>query len=415
MRSLAFLIGLRFSRSRRASSFVSFSTVSSVIGIAVGVMALTIGLSAMNGFERELEERVLSVVPQVEVTTRYGFFNSWQKYGEFLKEQPAIRAVAPFVTVNALLERGKSFKAVRLKGIVPEDELHVVSVDRFITPGALETLSERGNVILGASIADRYGIGIGDRVSFLVSPRDAGHEKIAAARSRSFRVTGIFRMSGQLDALTGFVSLEDAREIAGLEEGQVEGISVRTESFLDASDIVLAKARQGERSVLVTSWKATQGHLYRDIQMVRLIVYIALFLVIAVACFNIVSGLMMSLNDKRQSVAILMTMGARKSLAAAIFVVMGMINGFIGVGAGLTFGFLVSWKLGEIFRFFEDLAGRRMFNTELHFIDFVPSEIHGADFVVAGCGALLICFFATIYPAYKAGRTMPAVELSRGK
>ncbi len=416
MNSLASFIGLRFSRSRRTSGFVSFSTISSMIGIAVGVMALTIGLSAMNGFEHELEDRVLSVVPQVEVTTRSGYLAGYDDYGDMLLENPRITACAPFVKVNALLQRKSSFKSIQIKGIDPARETSVVGIDRYITPGALDTLNEKGNLIIGNSIAEKYGISVGDTVSFMVAPRGSFSDgKIAAATNHSFTVTGLFRMSGQLDSLTAFINIEDAAEILKLPEDSVEGLSVRTTDFLNSQQIVLSQARTYPKPVLVGSWMYTQGHLYRDIQMVRLIVYISLFIVIAVACFNIVSSLMMALNDKRSSIAILMTMGATRCLIARIFIVMGMINGALGVVSGLALGFIISSNLKEIFRFVEDLTGKTLLSRDLHFIDFIPSEIHGADFAVAGAGALFICLLATLYPAYKAGRTLPALELSRGK
>lgn len=416
MSSLAFFIGLRFSRSRRTSGFVSFSTISSMIGIAVGVMALTIGLSAMNGFEHELEDRVLSVVPQVEVTTQSGYLRNYESYMDMLKENPRIIAAAPFIRVNALLEKKNTFKSIQIKGIDPDRETSVVAIDRYITPGALDTLREKGNIIIGSSIAEKYGISVGDSVSFLVAPRGSFSDtKIAAAGHHLFKVTGLFKMSGQLDSLTAFTGIGDAAEILKFPEDAVEGLSVRTTDFLDSQHIVLSQARTYPVAVLVGSWMQTQGHLYRDIQMVRLIVYISLFIVIAVACFNIVSSLMMALNDKRSSIAILMTMGATRFLIARIFIVMGMINGALGVLSGLVLGFVISSNLGEIFHFIERVSGKTLLSRDLHFIDFIPSEIHGVDFFVAGAGALMICLIATLYPAYRAGRTMPAQELSRGK
>ncbi len=413
---LAWLIGRRFSRSRRSSGFVSFATVSSMIGIAVGVLALTVGLSAMNGFERELEQRILSVIPQTEVMARDGFFPDPAAYAAALKESPRILAAAPFVRVNALLERKGTFKSLQLKGIDPDQETAVVAVDRFMTPGSMEALRKGGAVVLGSSLAERHGLKIGDRVSFITARAGDGEGgRIAPADHVTFTLAGLFTVSGQLDSMTAYISIADAARAAGLPEGSAEGISALTDNFLDAQQIVLSRARELQEPVLVGSWMSTQGHLYRDIQMVRLVVYISLFAVIGVACFNIVSSLMTSLNERRSSIAILMTMGARRGLISRIFIVMGMMNGFLGVACGLGAGLLISLNLGEIFSFLEDLTGHHVLSRDLHFIDFIPSEIHWTDFAAAGGGALLICLLATLYPAWRAGRTMPATELNRGR
>ncbi len=417
MNNLAWQIGLRFGRSRRNSSFVSFSTISSMIGIAVGVMALTIGLSAMNGFEHELEDRILSVVPQTEVNSYYQYMDDYEDYRQFLLEDQHILAAAPFIKVSALLEKKDSFKALQLRGIDPKLEVAVVPVDRYITQGSLDSLDNtRGNIILGSSIAAKNNIQVGDKVTFLLPQSDESSSGgIRSTTHHTFVVTGLFHMSGQLDSLTSFISLADASALAGLPEGAAQGISARTDDFLRSQQLVLNRARMSQTPVLVNSWMYTQGHLYRDIQMVRLIIYISLFVVIAVACFNIVSSLMMALNDKRSAIAILMTMGAKRNLVARIFIVMGMINGVMGVFSGLLLGYVISANLSDIFKFFEQITGRQLFNSDLHFIDFVPSQVQTVDFVVAGVGALLICFIATLYPAYKAGKTMPAQELSRGR
>ncbi len=414
--SLAVITGLRFARSRRRSGFVSFITASSIIGIAIGVMALIIGLSAMNGFERELKNRILSVIPEVTVNGGAGILPNYKSYASELKKSDHIKGTAPFVSVNALLERKSSFKAVLIKGVDPTAETEISSVDKFISGNGLSDLTPGANhIILGASIARANGIEVGDKITFAINAQSIG-DSIGKMTHHSFVVSGFLSTSGQLDSALAYINLEDAREIANLPDGCVTGIGVKTDDFLNAQAIVYDQAKKiGRGYVYLTDWKQINGHLYDDIQLIRLVIYIALFIVICVASFNIVSGLMMALNDKRASVAILMSMGATSSFIRRIFTVMGMINGLVGIAAGLILGYLISANLSEIFSFFENILGLKLLNKDLYFIDFIPSELHLLDFIIVPLGALVISYLSTLYPAYKAAKVHPAIELTHGK
>lgn len=413
--SLPFFIGSRFGKSRKKSGFVSFITLSSIIGIAIGVIALTVGLSAMNGFERELEERVLSVIPHGDVHTAYGRMNDYRSYGERMTEDPHILAYAPYVNVNALLDRKNEFKAMLIKGIVPEMETKVVSVGKFVADNALDTLVPgSGNIIIGSSIAEKYQIKKGDELHFMVSV-NASARKLSAPKVFTFKVSGFFHMSGQLDGMVSYIHMADAQKIFNLSDDQVDGISFKTDNFLASNQIIVKKAKELRQMVYVGSWMQTQGHLYSDIQLVRLVIYISLFIVICVACFNIVSSLMMILNDKKSSIAILVSMGARNKLIRHIFVTIGFINGSIGVAIGLAAGFILSWNLNAVFALIEKIMGRTILDKDLYFIDFIPSEVHLIDFLIVGAGALFICFISTLYPAFRTSGILPAVELSKGK
>ena len=391
---LSLMIGSRFGSSKKKTGFVSFITLSSIIGIAIGVIALTVGLSAMNGFERELEDRVLSVIPHGDIHGAYGSLKDYRSYGEKMTADPHILSYAPYVNVNART---------------------VVAVDRFIENDALSSLVPGGNnIIIGTTIAEKFDIKKGDRLNFMVSVNSTA-QKLSTPKSISFTVSGFFHMSGQLDGLVSYIHMADAQKIMNMEDDEVDGICLKTDDFLQSNQIIIQRAKQARIMAYVGSWMQTQGHLYSDIQLVRLVIYISLFIVICVACFNIVSSLMMILNDKRSSIAILMSMGARNSLIRRIFVSIGLINGSIGIAAGLGIGFLLSWKLNEVFTLLEKITGRTLLDKELYFIDFIPSEIHLTDFAVVGAGALLICFASTIYPAFKTSGILPAVELSKGR
>lgn len=412
---LPFFIGSRFGKSNKRSGFVSFITISSMIGIAIGVIALTVGLSAMNGFEKELEARVLSVIPHGDVHASYGYLENYQEYGDLMVEDPNILAYAPYVNVNALLDRKNEFKAMVLKGILPKQETKVVSIERFIDEGALDTLKpQSNNIIIGSTIAEKFNIKKGDQINFMISV-NTNSTNLSAPKVYSFTVSGFFHMSGQLDGLVSYIHMADAQKILNIGENQVEGISFKTSNFLNSNQIIVSQARKIHRMVYVGSWMQTQGHLYSDIQLVRLVMYISLFIVICVACFNIVSSLMMILNDKRSSIAILMSMGARNKLIRKIFVTIGLMNGAIGVACGLVLGLILSLNLNAVFSVVEKILGRSILDKELYFIDFIPSEVHAMDFVIVGLVALIICYLSTLYPAFKTAKILPAVELSKGR
>lgn len=413
---LAIRTGVRFARSRRRSGFVSFITASSIIGIAIGVMSLIVGLSAMNGFERELQNRVLSVIPQAVVNGAEGKFSDYKAYANELSKNEHILGVAPFIQINALLERKNSFKAFMVKGVDPIYEKNVVDVDKYIDDNKLETLTPgSNNIIIGNTIAKEYGISIGDKIILAVNSQSES-SGIGQMVYHPFIVSGILKTSGQLDAVFAYINLDDARSIAGMPSDTVTGLGVKTDDFLNAFSILYAEAKRINRGyIYLSDWRDLNGHLYDDIQLIRLVIYIAIFIVICVASFNIVSGLMMSLNDKRSSVAILISMGATRSFIRKVFTTMGMLNGLIGIVSGLILGFLISANLSSIFTFFEDLFGVKLLNKDLYFIDFIPSELHLLDFIVVPIGALLISYLSTLYPSYKAGKILPAIELTRGK
>lgn len=409
-------VGIRFGKSRRRGGFLSFITASSIIGIAIGVAALTIGLSAMNGFAKELESRLLSVIPHGQFTGANGRLGDHEAVAKELLAMPGIAAASPFVNVNALIDKGGAFSPVRLKGIDPKSELGVVPIDKFVTAGALDKLLPGSRaVILGDSVAQKSGLKIGDSFEAIVAESSSFYDRIAAPKSVTLNVVGIFKLSGQLDGLIGFMNIEDAASVAGLPYAAVEGIEVRTDDYLAANSIVSFALRSLDRPLYAESWMRMHGNLYRDIQLVRSVIYIAIFTVICVACFNIVSGLMMALNEKRQSVAILMSMGARRSLIRKAFVTIGMVNGLLGVFLGLVAGTLISFNLGAIFKAVETLLGISILNKDLYFIDFIPSSPQLGDFVLAGVGAIVMSLLATLYPAFRAGKVPPAIELSKGR
>ncbi|MGL6354718.1 lipoprotein-releasing ABC transporter permease subunit LolE [Aeromonas veronii] len=407
---LPLFLGLRYSRSRRRNGFIAFISASSLIGIALGVMALILGLSAMNGFERELKDRVLSVVPQGELDAVERPLPDWPRLRDYLLAQPGVEAAAPVIRLNGLLEHGSALKGVQLRAVLPDLEANLSDAGKYMTGRGLRELQpgERG-VILGKSIADKLGVKVGDSVALLL-PQGGDQAGIKNPRREALTVVGLLEIGGQLDGLLGFMHLADAQAITGM-GSDVEGFSLRVSDVLKAQSITVAAAQQFPHHVYIRSWMNSQGYLYQDIQMVRTVMYVVMLMVVAVACFNIVSTLVMAVNEKRSEIAILKTMGASPGQIRLTFVIQGMVNGVAGALLGALLGGLLSSKLTQILSVVEKLIGHRFLNPDIYFIDFLPTELHMQDLLIVTCAAILMSLVATLYPAWRASGLVPSREL----
>lgn len=407
---LPLFLGLRYSRSRRRNGFIAFISASSLIGIALGVMALILGLSAMNGFERELKDRVLSVVPQGELDAVERPLPDWPRLRDYLLAQPGVEAAAPVIRLNGLLEHGSALKGVQLRAVLPELEANLSDAGKYMTGRGLRELQpgERG-VILGKTIADKLGVKVGDTLGLLL-PQGGDQTGIKNPRREALTVVGLLEIGGQLDGLLGFMHLADAQAITGM-GSDVEGFSLRVSDVLNAQNITIAAAQQFPHHVYIRSWMNSQGYLYQDIQMVRTVMYVVMLMVVAVACFNIVSTLVMAVNEKRSEIAILKTMGASPGQIRLTFVIQGMVNGVAGALLGALLGGLLSSKLTQILSVVEKLIGHRFLNPDIYFIDFLPTELHMQDLLIVTGAAILMSLVATLYPAWRASGLVPSREL----
>ncbi|MBU3824984.1 MAG: lipoprotein-releasing ABC transporter permease subunit LolE [Candidatus Oceanisphaera merdipullorum] len=404
-RPLSVFWGWRFSRAKRRNRFISFISVASILGIAIGVSALILGLSAMNGFERELENRILSVIPHGQLVSAKQPVANWQPIAKQLESESGIVAVAPFVPLEGLLSRGDKLKAVRLQGVDPALEAQVSNLVPYLGGASLSVLKpgERG-LILGKTIADQLGLKVGDKVSLLLPA--PGGDGFASPKRHSFTLQAVLNLGGQLDSVLGYTDIQDAQQLLGLNDA-VTGFHVRVDDVLAADKITMYAAMGLPVGFYVSSWMESQGNIYHDIQLVRTLMIVVLLLVMAVASFNIVSTLVMAVNEKKGDIAILKTMGAGPWQIRGAFVVQGMLNGITGVLLGGLVGLLLATRLSEIVGGFEQLTGHRFLNPDIYFIDFIPTEFHWADLWLVTGSALTLIFIATIYPAWRAGKLLP--------
>ncbi|MGL5006762.1 MAG: lipoprotein-releasing ABC transporter permease subunit LolE [Plesiomonas sp.] len=411
LRPLSLFIGLRYSRARRRNGMVSFISVISTLGIALGVAVLIMGLSAMNGFQRELNDRILAVVPHGEITPAEGSLLNWQKVETRLQRHPGIVATAPYVTFTALADQGTQLKAVQIRGVDPASEEKISALPQFVLGDAWKTFrSGKNELILGKGVADSLGLKVGDWLTLMI-PNPDPEMKLRQPKRIRLQITGLLQLHGQLDHTFGMVPLRDAQEYLDLGEG-VSGVAMKVDKVFEAAKIVRDAGRLTGVYGYVRSWMGTYGYMYRDIQMVRVIMYLAMVLVISVACFNIVSTLVMAVKDKQSDIAVLRTMGANNRIIRNIFLWYGMMAGMVGCAFGVVGGVVLSLNLTRIIRAIETLVGHKFLSGDIYFVDFLPSELRIQDVVLVALTAIVLSLLASLYPAWRATKIDPARILS---
>lgn len=409
---LSLLIGLRFSRGRRRGGMVSLISVISTIGIALGVAVLIVGLSAMNGFERELNNRILAVVPHGEIEAVDQPWTNWQEALDNVQKVPGIAAAAPYINFTGLVESGANLRAIQVKGVNPQQEQRLSALPSFVQGDAWRNFKAgEQQIIIGKGVADALKVKQGDWVSIMIPNSNPEHKLMQPKRVR-LHVAGILQLSGQLDHSFAMIPLADAQQYLDM-GSSVSGIALKMTDVFNANKLVRDAGEVTNSYVYIKSWIGTYGYMYRDIQMIRAIMYLAMVLVIGVACFNIVSTLVMAVKDKSGDIAVLRTLGAKDGLIRAIFVWYGLLAGLVfGSLCGVIIGVVVSLQLTPIIERIEKLIGHHFLSSDIYFIDFLPSELHWLDVFYVLVTALLLSLLASWYPARRASNIDPARVLS---
>ena len=408
--NLSLQLARRFRRGKSSNRYISFVSLSSTLGIGLGCFVLIILLSVMNGFERELRERLLAIIPHAELFSinQQGIVD-WREYQQVLGEDPRIKEVEPYTKITGMIQQGSELKAVELTGIQINAEIPT-RWQNEISDADWQQLREAPNqVLLGKGILNKLGLAPGDKISVVI-PSVTEDLTFAAPKNLYLTVAGSIQVGGLLDNLIGIMHLETASEQAGIKSG-AQGLRFQFYDPFAAYSIIREVGYGFPQAVYMSDWTRTQGHLYDDIRLVRVVVYIALSLVIAVACFNIVSSLVMAVKEKQASIAILKTMGATDSQIRNTFVFQGLLNGFIGVFWGTLLAVITAPNLSLIVAKLEDLLGIKVLSGDIYFIDFLPSQLQANDVLLTVLVAIVLSVLATLYPAQKAAAIQPARAL----
>ena len=410
-----FFISWRYQRSKHKNRLVSLISFFSSMGIALGVAVLIIGLSAMNGFERELNQRILAVVPHAEISSASGQSNApidhWQHLAAKLKQNPQIIGVSPFVSFTALVENGAKLKVVQIKGVETALQDQVSSLGRFVLNQGWQNFAQSGGLVLGSGIARELDVQEGDWVSLLIS-QQKGTENLTQPLRERIQVTGILRLDGQLDHSYALMPLAQAQQLMDYQAEQVSGVELKTADPFNIQTLDYSMLQDYPQMLYLQNWIGKFGYMYRDIQLIRTVMYIAMVLVIGVACFNIVSTLIMAVKDKAGDIAIMRTLGANNGFIKRIFIWYGLQAGMKGCLIGIVLGVILALNLTALIQGLEGLIGRKLLSDGIYFVDFLPTELHWQDVLLVLFSALILSLFASLYPANRAAKLQPAQVLS---
>ncbi len=404
-------IGRRYVRSRSKNRFVSLISAISMLGIAIAVLVLIVVLSVVNGFERELRDRLLTMTSHADIEGLDGRLDDWQAYLDVATGVPRVDAAAPYVRGQALLVHETGLSGAELRGIDPAIEAGVSGVADVMRSGTLASL-EAGtfNIVLGVELADALDAGVGDKVTVTLAEGRVTPAGVVP-RTKRFTVSGIYRVGMyEFDRRLAFINLTDAQRLYR-QKDSVTGIRLRVSDIFDAPTIVREVALKNDPMVLVSDWTRRNVNLFRSIQITKSILFVILLLVIAVAAFNIVSTLVMVVKDKQSDIAILRTVGATPASIVRIFVTQGLVIGILGTLAGVAAGTLLAANLESVVAFAENVFGIKFLAADVYFISDLPSDPRLGDIVRIASIALLLALVSTLYPAWMASRTAPAEAL----
>jgi lipoprotein-releasing system permease protein len=411
-RPLPFFIGVRYTRARRRSLFVSFISLTSIIGLALGVLVMIVVLSVMNGFDREMRDRVLGMVPHATLDSTTPI-KDWRTIGEGLLRHPQVAAIAPFTQMQGLLTNNGQVQKVLVNAIDPVEEAKVSIIGDYFREGSLDSLQAGGfGILIGDLAAKKLGLAIGDKVTF-VAPEVAVTPAGMFPRMKRFTVVGIFHVgAGEIDGHVVMAHVQDAGRLLRLKPGEVQGIRLKLHDLFQAPQVAWELATLlREQDFYARDWTRTHGNLYQAIRMEKTMIGLLLLLIVAVAAFNIISTLVMVVTDKKSDIAILRTLGATPRQIMATFMVQGSVIGIVGTLVGGVLGVLAALNVSAAIKGLESLLGIQFLNAEVYFIDYLPSQVQGSDVVLVCGAALVLSFLATLYPAWRAARTQPAEAL----
>ena len=410
-RPLELFVGLRYTHSKRRTHFISFISMTSMLGIALGVTALITVLSVMNGFEQELRDRILGMASHATVTTYAGRLADWQALSQTLEEQPSILAMAPYVQGESMLSQGKRVSGALIRGVLPGMEGGVSDVVSHIDGGDL-TLLEAGeyNIILGSELAIVLGVGVGDSVT-VVSPQVTIGPTGILPRLRRFKVVGIFEVGMfEYDRGVALVHIKDAARLFSLDDN-VTGLRLKLEDIYDAPKVARELSAQLPGGYRVEDWTRQHANFFRAVKTEKRVMFIILTLIVAVAAFNIVSTLIMVVTDKRSDIAILRTLGASPGSIMKIFIIQGVVIGVLGTALGVAGGLGLALNVETIVPAIERFFNVDFLDANVYYISEVPSELHWKDVWVMASVSMGLSLLATLYPAWRAARTHPAEAL----
>ena len=404
-------IALRYTQLKNKNHFISFISLTSIIGIALGVMALIVVLSVMNGFQSELKSRILNVASDVEIISPNAKIRDWQAIDKKINSIPNVNSAAPFTNHQALVSMGKYNRGVLVRGIDPSIEPKVSNLHSSIVSGSFNLIPNEYQILIGIDLARYFSLKVGDKISMISS--QANYSPVGMLpRIKQYKISGIFDAGMyEYDAGLVVIHINDAQKFFQTKK-QISGVRVKLNN-LDITKQSVSEIYQAINSedYIVLDWTQKHANLFSAIQLEKRVMSIILTLIIAVAAFNIVSTLVMGVTEKKSDIAILRTLGASQKSILIIFMGQGALTGIIGTFFGILFGVLIALNIDIIVPFIENIFGIEFLSKDIYYISEVPSQILLNDILYIGFMGLLLSFIASIYPSFKASKIEPAVAL----
>jgi len=404
-------VGLRYTRAKRRNHFISFISITSMLGIALGVAALIVVLSVMNGFQKELRARILGVASHIQITSLAGGLSDWQKVAAQAATNAQVVAAAPYVMAQALISHRQNVQGTVVRGIVPADEDKVADIGSHMKSGRLDALQPgRFGIVLGSELALAIGARLGDKI-VVIAPQGQVTPAGIMPRLKQFDVVGIFEVGMyEYDAGLALVDLADAQKLYRMED-KVSGVRLKLKDMFDAPRVARELTQTLEADVYVADWTRSHANFFRAVQIEKRVMFIILLLIVAVAAFNIVSTLVMAVTDKRADIAILRTLGAAPAEIMKIFIIQGALIGVIGTLVGVAVGMLIAWNVDVVVPAIERVIGVHFLAKDVYYISDLPSDPHAQDVVVIALTSFVLSLAATLYPSRRAARVNPAEAL----
>lgn len=411
MRFFELFIGLRYTRTRRSNRFISFISATSMLGIALGVMALIVVLSVMNGFQRELRTRILSVASHVTVEGSEAGLADWPLVARESQQNPEVMGAAPYVNGQGMLAFGSSVQGVMIRGILPSEESKVADIADHMRSGKLSDLMPgQFGIVLGKELANRLGAQLGDKVVVL-TPQGQVTPAGLIPRLKQFTVVGVFEVGMfEYDNGLALIQMEDAQKLYRLED-RVTGVRLKIRELFAAPRVSFELSRSLTMQAWISDWTREHANFFRAVAIEKTMMFVILMLIVAVAAFNIVSTLVMAVTDKRADIAILRTLGARPVSITAIFMVQGAMIGFFGTLLGAASGIALALNIDVVVPFIEHVFGIQFLARDVYYISELPSQLLWSDvFVICGV-SFVLTLLATLYPSWRASYVQPAEAL----
>ncbi|QKE62870.1 lipoprotein-releasing ABC transporter permease subunit [Aquipseudomonas campi] len=409
-RPIALFIGTRYTRAKRRNHYISFISLTSMIGLGLGVLAMIVVLSVMNGFQKEMSTRILGMVPHATLSAEQPLAD-WNAVAEVAKRNPQVTGAAPFAELEGMFSYRGIMQPIQINGVDPAQEQQVSIIGQHMVQGRLDDLrpGEFG-VIIGEVTARRFRLNVGDKLTLIV-PEVSSAAGGITPRMQRLNVVGVFKVGAELDGSLALISIADASSIQRFAPQQVQSVRVALKDLYQAPQVSAAIAASLGTGYKANDWTHTQGSLFSAMKMEKTMIGLLLLLIIAVAAFNIIATLVMVVADKRSDIAILRTLGATPWQIMSTFMVQGTVIGSIGTLIGGVLGVVVALNVSGWVAWLERVSGTHILSSDVYYINNLPSDLQAGDVLLICGAALLMSFLATLYPAWRASRTQPAEAL----